>query len=146
MSLLIIILNRTFLFLTKAKNQSPLFGAAILVSLLISVSIGNIQLLYYAFTSKIVNNNIEIEIIFLLVTFVMIFLYAKRKEKLITNKSVSFPKKKDFFVASIYIFTIASFIFLANINRDKISKQTKQEQFDKPKKESLEGKIRRWFK
>lgn len=145
MNILIVILNRVYLFLTKVKNQSPLFGAVTLVTILISFSLLNTIGFYY--TSKIepIIINIPAFIGLSILIFIPLFFYSKRNEYLITERVVTSHKTKNLLVIILYLFTFVSTIYLANINRTKIIEQTKQEQSIEPRKESLEGKIRKWF-
>jgi len=143
MNILIVVLNRVYLLLTKVKNQSPLFGAVTLVTILISFTTLNL-IGFYSIKIAPITINIPQFLCFNLLVFIPLFFYAKRNKGLITEGIVSSPKRTNLIVALVYLFTIVSTIYLANINRDKISKQTKQESVE-PHKESLEGKIRKWF-
>lgn len=145
MNFLIVILNRVYLFLTKVKNQSPFFGAVTLVTILIDFSLLNIVGFYFSFKSEPITVNIPVFICLSIFTFVFLFLYSKRHESLITLRVIPSHKTKNLLVIILYLFTFVSTIYLANINRAKILKQTKKEQLVKPQKESLEGKIRKWF-
>ncbi|MBN8786844.1 MAG: hypothetical protein J0I84_07130 [Terrimonas sp.] len=146
MNFLIVILNRVYFFLTKVKNQSPLFGAVTLVTVLISFSILNIIGLYYAFKIKsVIIVNIPLFLVLNLLIFIPLYFYANKKKALITERIVPYFKTKNLIVVILFLFTVVSTIYLASINRDKISEQTKKEQYEKPRKESLEGKIRKLF-
>jgi len=48
-------------------------------------------------------------------------------------------------IIAYYVISLAIFIVIANFNRQKISSNRLPNE-NQPKKESLEGKIRRWFK
>lgn len=145
MHFLIVILNRVYLLLTKVKNQSPLFGAVTLVTILIDFSLLNIAGFYSVFRTEPIKVNIPAFIGLSILTFVPLFFYSKRNEYLITERVITSHKTKNLIVIILYLFTFVSTIYLASINRTKIIEQTKQEQSIKPKKESLEGKIRKWF-
>ncbi|MFT4017882.1 MAG: hypothetical protein QM668_13035 [Agriterribacter sp.] len=146
MNFLIVILNRVYFFLTKVKNQSPLFGAVTLVTVLISFSILNIIGLYYAFKIKsVIIVNIPLFLVLNLLIFIPLYFYANKNKALITERTVPYFKTKNLIVVILFLFTVVSTIYLASINRDKISEQTKKEQYEKPRKESLEGKIRKLF-
>ena len=54
-------------------------------------------------------------------------------------------KRGGFLIVSFIIILSILFITLANINRDRIFNERAGEISNKPRKESLEGKIRKWF-
>ena len=145
MNILIVILNRVYLLLTKVKNQSPLLGASILVSLLVGTLISNIFLLIYAFKSSPLCNDNWIDYIVFALIFILVYYYAYKNRQKVINHSLFSGLRNNLFVILLYVFTLVSFIFLANINRAKIFSQVHNEQSNKPRKESLEGKIRKWF-
>ena len=145
MNILIVILNRVYLFLTKVKNQSPLFGACGILMLLIYATLNNLILFFYAFKSYPLKIKNYIDFIEMGLIFIAIYYYAYKNKQKVINHSLFSGVRNNLFVILLYIFTVVSFIFLANINRQKIFEQTKKEQSIKPRKESLEGKIRKWF-
>lgn len=145
MNFLIIILNRVYVLLTKVKNQSPLFGAITLVTILIDFSLLNIVGFYSSFKIEPITVNIPVFIALSILTFVPLFFYSKKNESLITEKIIPSHKTNNLLVIILYLFTFVSTIYLANINRTKILGQAKKEQSIKPRKESLEGKIKKWF-
>jgi hypothetical protein len=145
MNFLIIILNRVYLLLTKVKNQSPLFGSAMLVAILFSFSLLNIIGLYYSFKIDpfIINFPLYFSLAFII--FILLFYYAKKNKSLIIERDIPSPKTKNLVVALFYLAVVILMIYLANINAKKISKQTKNELNVKPRKESLEGVIKKWL-
>lgn len=145
MNFLIIILNRIYFFLIKVKNQSPIFGAVTLVTVLISFSLLNIIGFYYAFKIEPFIINIPLFVLVSILIFIPLFFYTSKRKLMITEKSITFPNTKNIIVSMLFLFTLVSTIFLANINREKISQQSKKVKSIKPQKESLEGKIRKWF-
>jgi hypothetical protein len=145
MNFLIVILNRVYLFLTIAKNQSPLFGASGILMLLIYATLNNLLLFFYAFKSYPLRIESYIDFIEMGLIFIGIYYYAYKNKQKVINHSLYSGLRNNLIVILLYIFTVMSFILLANINRQKISEQTKKEQSNKPRKESLEGKIRKWF-
>ena len=145
MNFLIIILNRVYLLLTKVKNQSPLFGAACLVTILISFSLLNIIGLYYVFKITPVMIGTPLFIGLNVLIFIPTFYYAKKHETKITNKEIPSAGIKNAIVIFLYLFTVISTVYLADINRNKISIKNKKEKIKAPRKESLEGRIRKWF-
>ncbi len=145
MNFFIVILNRVYFILTKIKNQSPLFGASVIVSLLVFFNIGNIILFKYSFSESYHKINIGIGLFVLLIIFTIVFLFAKSKKQDIINDDIEISTFKKVVIIVIFLFTAILFIFLANINRQKIFKERKEVQSNEPKKESLEGKIRKWF-
>jgi hypothetical protein len=145
MNYIIIILNRVYFFLVKVKNQSPFLGAVILVSLIISVSLYNIQLLIYTFMIESIIIDNRIFFLGMLIIFFILYTYAKKKKTQIMEQNINYATVKNIVVASFFLFTIVSTIFLANINREKISKERQQMQSKQSHKESLESKIRKWF-
>lgn len=142
MNILTIILNRVYCFLTKVKNQSPFFGTVGLVSLLLNSLVFNLVTFIYILNDKSLKIN---EIVYFFVwgvfSFIVYFYATKRKAEIIEVKPST---KLNFLVGGIFLFTLISFIWCANINREQLSKE-KSDNFEKPKKESLEGKIRKLF-
>ena len=142
MNILTIILNRVYYFLSKVKNQSPFLGSIILVALLLNALAYTIIIFIDLINDK--SNKID-EILYYsiwgLIT-VLVYLYArKRKAQIIEVKPST---KLNLLVAGIFLFTLISFIWCTNINREKLSKE-KPNISVKPQKESLEGKIRGLF-
>ncbi len=145
MNPLTIILNRVFWFLTKVKNQSPLLGASILVSILIGVFLRNVVLLIYVFKKHPLKTYNWLDYTIFLLIFLLTYFYARKKKGEIMNNALWSSKGNNLFVVFLYLFIVFSFIFLAKVNRDKIFTETKKEQSDLPRKESLENKIRKSF-
>lgn len=145
MNLLTLIFNRIYFFLNKVKNQSPFIGTLILVTLLVCINIGNIELFVYAFKSEPLVLNYSIEFLIMIVVIVLLFFYAKNKKHLIIQMDIKSSTIKNFIVAFLFLFTLISFICLANINRIKIFKEQPHSFQNKDKRESIEGKIRKWF-
>lgn len=142
MNILTVILNRVYCFLTKVKNQSPFLGSVILVALLINSLLNNIVLTVYVFKDKPLKDNGLIYFSVLVLILIIVYFYAiKRKNQIVEVKP---SPKFNFLVASIFLFTLISFIWIANINRAMLSKE-KPDTIVKPQKESLEGKIRNLF-
>lgn len=145
MNFFIIILNRVYLLLVKVKNQSPLLGSVILVTILISFNLINIFSLYYAFKEKPLIVGTPFFLFFNILIFIPLLFYANRCKLLIIDRKISSPNKKSMLVLLLYLFTILSFIYLANVNRRIISNQYKIIPPTGQEKESLERRIRRWF-
>ena len=145
MNFLIIILNRVYLLLTKVKNQSPLVGAALLVTLLVNLNLLNLLEFYFAFKPEPVIVNTYLFLLLGLLIFIPLFHYAKKHETKITNNEIASAGVKNVIVIFIYLFTVVSTVNLADINRNKISIKNKKERIKAPRKESLEGEIRKWF-
>jgi hypothetical protein len=145
MNFLIIILNRVYLFLTKVKNQSPLFGSVTLVTIVISFSLLNLIGFYFVFKVEPLTVNLPLFLASNVLIFIPLYFYARRNIVLITERTIPSFKVKNMVVVILFLFTVASTIYLANINRGKIFTQKQKEQTDKPRKESLENKIKKWF-
>lgn len=145
MNFLIVILNRVYFYLTKVKNRSPLLGAVVLVTILISFSILNVIGFYHLFEFEPLLVNIPLFLIANLLIFISLYFYAHKSKVLIAERVIPSFKTKNLLVAILFLLTLISTIYLASVNRDKISKQTKNDQSEKPRKQSLEGKIRNWF-
>jgi hypothetical protein len=142
MNLLTIILNLVYYFLTKVKNPYPFFGTLILVALMLNTLLINSIAVVYILGGK--SNKINELVYFALLALFLTLLYfyaIKRKTQIIEVKPST---KLNFLVAGIFLFTLISFIWCANINREKLSKE-KSDILVKLKKESLEGKIRKLF-
>ena len=145
MNILLIILNRIYLVLSKTKNQSPLLGSSILVSILIGISCNNIFLFIFSFKSEPLKFNNWLYYILTIFIFLIINNYSKNNEQIIINKSMFSKSRNNLLVILLFIFTMVSFILLGNINREKISKLKKHSEIQGIKKPSLEGKIRKWL-
>ena len=144
MNILTIILNRVYYFLTKVKNPYPFFGALILVVLLINSLLNNLVTFIYLLNGKPNKINEIYYFSILILIFILIYFYAAKRKIQIMETKINFSHKLNFLVAGIFLFTLFSFIWCANVNREKLSKE-KPEIIAKPKKESFEGKIRKLF-
>lgn len=141
MNYLTLIFNRVYFFLTKIGNQSPFIGTVILVSLLVIVFVNNIKLSFYALGKSYVLLDEKIEYFIMAVIFVLLYFYAKNRRQQIIN-NIKTEKIKDVIIISLFIVSATIYIFLANINRQKIFKEREKIQSDNfPKKESIEGKV-----
>lgn len=142
MNILTIILNRVYCFLIRVKNPYPFFGALILVALLLNTLLVNLIAVFYILNDKPNKINELLYFAVLAMIFMIVYFYAiKRKNQIVEVKP---SPKLNFLVASIFLFTLISFIWCANTNRAKLSKE-KPDIIVKPQKESLEGKIRKLF-
>lgn len=146
MRYIILILNRVYWFLTLVKNPSPFLGAVILVTLLIGVSIRNLLLVFYSFKSEPMITNIGIDFLILVVVFIFMYWFSMKNKELIKAARVNYSKFQNWFVCFLFLFTIVSFILLANLNRKKIFDQIDSSYSNDPQIESLEGEIRNWFR
>lgn len=145
MKILIILLNRTYQFLTKVKNQSPLLGASFLVAIVLWLFVNNIFLFIYAFKSVPLSDDNWIMYTLLIFIILLVYTYARIKKLQIADATLFSGMRNNLFVGIIYVFIVSIFIFLANINRDKIFKLDKKTYSSEPRKKSLEGQIRKWF-
>ena len=141
MSILTIILNRVYYVLTKVKNKSPFFGTIILVGLLLNTLIDSIITLIYIINDTPNRDEVVYYIIWIISTL-LLYLYARNRKTQIVEFKPS--TKLNVLVVCVFIFAIVSFVLCANINREKLSVE-KSNKIEKPKKESLEGKIRKLF-
>jgi len=144
MNILTIILNRVFYFLTKVKNQSPFFGAILLVSLLLNTLLISAISIIYLLNDKPSYYGGVIYFLIWGFMFIAVFLYAKKRKNRIVDNKITLSNRLNIVVAGIFLLTLILFIFCANINREKLSK-VKSEINVKPRKESLEGQIRKLF-
>lgn len=142
MNIFTIILNRTYRFLTKVKNQSPFLGAIIIVGLLLNTLVDILITLVYLLMSKSNNNEILYYFIWAVITF-LVYLYARKRKTQITEVNLS--AKSNFLVAGVFLFALISVIWCGGINRERLSKEKTNTAITKPRKESLERKIRRLF-
>lgn len=140
-----IIFNRVYFLLTKVKNQSPFLGTILLVGIMIGVLIGNVRLFIQSFNERplIMNNNHEY--LFMALIIGLCFLYAKDRRAEIMKVKISYATFKGILTGCLFIFTVVTYILLANINREKIAKQRREMKLSRPNKESLEGRIRKWL-
>lgn len=142
MNILTILLNRVYFLLLKAKNQSPFFGAVLIVSLLLNTLLDNIISVIYLLDDKTNKTDRIIYYSIWVIITVIVYIYAtKRKAQIIKLKSST---KLTLLVVGIFLFTLISFIWCANINREKLDKERSAIEV-KSHKKSLEGRIRKWF-
>ncbi len=142
MNILTIILNRVYILLLKVKNQSPFSGTVLLVALLLNSLVFNLVTFIYVLSDKpLIINKIVYFLTWGIIT-VFVYIYAtKRKAQIIKLKSST---KLTLLVVGIFLFTLISFIWCANINREKLDKERSEIEVQ-PHKKSLEGRIRKWF-
>lgn len=145
MNPLIVILNRVYLFLTKVKNQPPLFGAVCISTLLLYATLNNLVLLVFAFKTSSLIISGYVDFIEIAIIFSLVYYYAVKKKKQIVDPNLFSGIRNNLFVVFVIIFTVVSFVFLANFNRNKIFIQKRKEQSDHPRKQSLESRIKKWF-
>lgn len=143
---MVLILNRVYWFLTSVKNPSPFLGAVILVTLLIGVSLRNLLLTFYAFKPEPMITNNGRDFLILGIVFILMYWFSTKKRDQIEAARVEATKLQSWVVAVLFISTLVAFILLANVNREKIFNQVDSNSLNKPQKESLEGKIRKWFR
>lgn len=144
MNYLILLLNRVYFFLAKVNNQSPLLGASIVVSLLLFLNVGNVILLIYSTSKNYSLISIKIGIPVLLFIFFFVYTFTSKKKQLVTA-SVKKNNFIDSFIVLLFIATAVLFVYLANINREKINQMSAGHQLKELRKESLEEKINKWF-
>jgi hypothetical protein len=136
-----LLINRICFFLAKVKNQSPFTAAVLLVSLIMNIIFNSIIGIYYIIIDKPNSFNLFYYISWLIITILMFVYSNKNKEKILNLKT---QKKDNYIVILFIIIFLIFFIKIANINREKIF-SLKEYDPNKPKKESLEGKIRKWW-
>jgi hypothetical protein len=146
MRYMVLILNRVYWLLTSVKNPSPFLGAVILVTLLVGVSLRNLILVFYAFKPEPMITNNGRDFLILGIVFILMYWFSTKKRDLIEAVRVESTKFQNWVIALLFFFTLVAFILLANVNREKILNQVDSNSLKKPQKESLEGKIRKWFK
>ncbi|WP_209332999.1 hypothetical protein [Lunatimonas salinarum] len=146
MRYMVLILNMVYWFLTSVKNPSPFLGAVILVTLLIGVSLRNLLLTFYAFKPEPMITNNGRDFLILGVVFILMYWFSTKKRDQIEAARVEATKLQSWVIALLFISTLVAFILLANVNREKIFNQVDSNSLNKLQKESLEAKIRKWFK
>ncbi|WP_156131533.1 hypothetical protein [Pedobacter kyungheensis] len=120
MNVLILVFNRVYFVLQKVGNQSPFIGAVILVTLLISSIVFSIWLSVFAFKVEALHllGSRYFSIIFII--FIILYLFANKHKEKITNDSIEVSPIKGIYVLSLFILALLAFIFLSNINREKM--------------------------
>lgn len=116
-----------------------------LVGIMIAVLIGNVRLFIQSFNASPLITDNDHEYLFVAVIVGLCFLYAKGRRVEITRVSIGSATVKSIVTGCLFIFTIVSYIMLANINREKIAKERGIIKSINPKKQSLEGRIRSLF-
>lgn len=134
------------MLLCKFKNQSPLLGASVLLSLLIVLNFMNIILAIYAHRAEYSLLNPIIYYGLFFVINILMYLYARKKKSVIVRK-VNVPKWKDWLVFLLFVLSTTCFIYLVDINRQKILIEQKEKYpIEEPvKQNSLESKLREWW-
>ena len=115
-----------------------------LTTLLISVTIANVQLLFFAFKDRPQHAQDVIDCLTILFVFILLSFFSKKNRKKIEDDKLNMPYLGTVHVIIIYVFAIGVFICLSNINREKIFKE-RGKSINPHKKQSLEGEIRGWF-
>jgi hypothetical protein len=142
MNILTVILNRVYLLLVKVKNQSPFFGAIVLVGLLLNTLAYTLIIFIDLVNDK--SNKINEIFYYSIWAIITLFVYLYAKERKTQIVEVKLSTKFNFIVLGIYLLTLISVIWCGNLNREKLSKEH-PEIGVKPQKKSLEGRIRKWF-
>jgi magnesium-transporting ATPase (P-type) len=134
------------MLLCKVKNQSPLLGTSILLSLLIILNFMNVVLAIYAPRKEYSLLNPIIYYGLFFVINVLMYLYANKKKHLIIKNNIV-PKWKDWTVFLLFVVSTICFIYLVNINRQKIfsNRKAKYPTEQPIKQNSLESKLRDWW-
>ncbi|MBE5318636.1 hypothetical protein IM793_05685 [Pedobacter sp. MR2016-19] len=122
MKIVVLILNRVYSFLEKVGNQSPLLGAVILVTILISSIILSISLCVFAFKDKALHIRSGTYFLIIFGVFILLYLFANRYKEKITSYNIGVQRINNIYVLIIYVVALGTFIFLSNINRQKIFK------------------------
>lgn len=121
MNILLNVISRVYLLLTKVNNQSPLFGASIIVALLFGLFIRTIFLLFFFFLSSPLISNSTLDYSILIVIFLIILFIATRNKMRIIELAGMKDKTRSIIFTLIVIFVIVLlFIALANTNRNKL--------------------------
>jgi hypothetical protein len=142
MNILTVILNRVYLLLVKVKNQSPFFGAIVLVGLLFNVIFDNLITITQLIGDKPNKTNGLLYYSTWIIITILVYLFARKRKTQIVEVKLS--TKFNFIVSGIFLLTLILVIWCGNLNREKLSKE--QTEFGvKPQKKSLEGRIRKWF-
>jgi len=142
MNILTVILNRVYLLLVKVKNQSPFFGAIVLVGLLLNVIFDNLITITQLIGDKPNKTNGLLYYSTWIIITILVYLFARKRKTQIVEVKLS--TKFNFIVSGIFLLTLISVIWCGNLNREKLSKE--QPEFGvKPQKKSVEGRIRKWF-
>lgn len=146
MKYIVIFLNGFYLFLLYFKNPRPFLGAVILVTLLIGISLRIIFLAIYVFETEPMIMNTSRDFILLCIAFVLLYWFSLKNRNIIESTQIDSSKLQMWVIGILSLFIVAIYIFLANVNRDKILNSSDSRFFEKSNKESLEGKIKKWFK
>jgi hypothetical protein len=146
MNFLALIINRVYFILQKVGNQSPFLGAVILVTLLISSVILSIWLGVFAFKDKALHIPNGTYFLIIFVVFTLLYIFANEYKEKITSYSSGVPRVNNIYVLILYIVALGTFIFLSNINRQKVFQERKDVPLIKDNtKQSLESKVRKWL-
>nr|WP_315421006.1 hypothetical protein [uncultured Pedobacter sp.] len=142
MKIVVLILNRVYSFLEKVGNQSPFLGAVILVAILISSIILSVWLCVFAFKDKALHIQTGTYFLIIFGVFILLYLFANKYKEKITSYDIGVSRVNNIYVLIIYVVALGTFIFLSNINRQKIFKD-RGALINRNKKDSLESEIRK---
>ena len=112
MNILTVILNRVYLLLVKVKNQSPFFGAIVLVGLLLNVIFDNLITITQLIGDKPNKTNGLLYYSTWIIITILVYLFAKKRKTQIVEVKLS--TKFNFIVSGIFLLTLISVIWCGN--------------------------------
>lgn len=83
-------------------------------------------------------------IVFVVVVGIINYFFIIRKKKFL-NFNFEKDARGGLLIVLILVLLAAFFIVISNFNRERIFRENKDSKSNQPRKESLEGKIRKWF-
>ena len=92
----------------------------------------NILLLYYSFKKIPLQNENWIYYTVVLLIFMIIYYFANKNKNEVVNSKKYNNSKNNIIVVLIFLISFISFVFLANINREKIFKIKKENYIQVP--------------
>jgi hypothetical protein len=128
----------------KESDAQALFSATAVSTTILCFNLIAIYLLanYFGLIPIITNKLI---MVLFMVTVGCINHYFFVRERKFLSYDFQKDRKGGFLIVAYIIFTLMLVLIVGQYNREKIFKERSGEISNEPRKESLEGKIRKWF-
>ena len=128
----------------KESDRMALSSTIAVSTTIISVNLITVYIAanYFGLISIVTNKSLII-IFMVIIGFINFYFFIRRREYL--NFNFKKDRKGGILIVAFIILTFALTFSVVQINRTRIFKERKDDVFKASRKESLEGKIRKWF-
>ncbi len=128
----------------KESDSQALLSATAVSTTILSFNLITIYFVANYFgLIPIVTNKLHMVLFMIIVGCINHYLFVKGRKFL--NFSFQKDRKGGILIVAYIIFTFAFVLIVGQYNREKIIKERADKISNEPRKESLEGKIRKWF-